>query len=79
MGFDDKLNTKACITENTAKDLITLPYPTMAEEFNNGLNELLTPSSGTWSVIISIVIADLFLVVTNFKKIKCVPAPNTLC
>ena len=32
---------------NTASDFITLPYPTMALEFNSGLNELVTPLSNT--------------------------------
>ena len=36
------------------------------EKFNTTLGNV----SGTWSVIISIVIADLFLVITNFKKLK---------
>lgn len=36
------------------------------ESFNTSLSNV----SGTWSVIISIVIADLFLVITNFKNIK---------
>ena len=36
------------------------------EQYNTTLNSV----SGTWSVIISIVVADLFLVLTNFNKIK---------
>ena len=39
---------------------------TYLENFNTTLSNV----SGTWSVIISIVIADLFLVITNYKKIK---------
>ena len=36
------------------------------KEFNTTLSNV----SGTWSVIIAIVLADLFLIITNFKKIK---------
>ena len=36
------------------------------EQYNTTLNNV----SGTWSVIISIVVADLFLVLTNLNKIK---------
>ncbi len=36
------------------------------KEFNTTLSNV----SGTWSVIIAIVLADLFLIITNFKKKK---------
>lgn len=39
---------------------------TYLDKFNTTLSNV----SGTWSVIISIVIADLFLIVTNHKRIK---------
>lgn len=45
-------------------------YPTIDGSYLEGYNTVLSNVSGTWSVIISIVIADIFLVLTNFKKIK---------
>ena len=47
IGFDETPNITDCIRVNTASDFITLPYPTMALEFNSGLNELVTPLSNT--------------------------------
>ncbi len=45
-------------------------YPLIDGTYLEKFNTTLSSVSGTWSVIISIVIADLFLVITNFKKIK---------
>lgn len=45
-------------------------YPAVDGSYLKDYNTTLSSVSGTWSVIISIVIADLFLIVTNFKKIK---------
>ena len=45
-------------------------YPSVDGTYLEKFNTTLGNVSGTWSVIISIVIADLFLVITNFKKIK---------
>lgn len=45
-------------------------YPSVNGAYLEKFNTTLGNVSGTWSVIISIVIADLFLVITNFKKIK---------
>ena len=45
-------------------------YPSVDGTYLEQFNTTLGNVSGTWSVIISIVIADLFLVITNFKKIK---------
>ena len=47
IGFDETPNITNCIRVNTASDFITLPYPTIALEFNSGLNELVTPLSNT--------------------------------
>ena len=44
-------------------------YPSVDGEYLEKFNTTLGNVSGTWSVIISIVIADLFLVITNFKKL----------
>ena len=45
-------------------------YPSVNGAYLEKFNTTLGNVSGTWSVIISIVIADLFLVITNFKKLK---------
>lgn len=45
-------------------------YPSTDGAYLADYNTTLSSVSGTWSVIISIVIADLFLVISNFKKIK---------
>ena len=45
-------------------------YPSVDGAYLEKFNTTLGNVSGTWSVIISIVIADLFLVITNFKKLK---------
>lgn len=45
-------------------------YPSIDGSYLKSFNTTLSSVSGTWSVIISIVIADLFLVITNFNKIK---------
>ena len=45
-------------------------YPSVDGSYLESFNTSLSNVSGTWSVIISIVIADLFLVITNFKNIK---------
>ena len=45
-------------------------YPSVDGTYLENFNTTLSNVSGTWSVIISIVIADLFLVITNYKKIK---------
>lgn len=45
-------------------------YPTIDGSYLEDYNTVLSNVSGTWSVIISIVIADIFLVLTNLKKIK---------
>lgn len=45
-------------------------YPTIDGSYLEGYNTVLSNVSGTWSVIISIVIADIFLVLTNLKKIN---------
>ena len=45
-------------------------YPSADGTYLANYNTTLSNVSGTWSVIISIVIADLFLVITNYKKIK---------
>lgn len=45
-------------------------YPAIDGSYLKDYNTTLSNVSGTWSVIISIVIADLFLVGTNFRKIK---------
>ena len=45
-------------------------YPSVDGAYLEKFNATLGNVSGTWSVIISIVIADLFLVITNFKKLK---------
>ena len=45
-------------------------YPSIDGTYLEKYNTTLSSVSGTWSVIISIVIADIFLVITNFKKIK---------
>lgn len=45
-------------------------YPSINGSYLQKYNTTLENVSGTWSVIISIVIADLFILVTNFKKIE---------
>ena len=45
-------------------------YPSIEGSYLEEYNTVLSSVSGTWSVIISIVIADVYLVLTNFKKIK---------
>ena len=45
-------------------------YPSINGNYLEQYNTTLNSVSGTWSVIISIVVADLFLVLTNFNKIK---------
>lgn len=45
-------------------------YPSINGAYLEQYNTTLNSVSGTWSVIISIVVADLFLVLTNFNKIK---------
>lgn len=45
-------------------------YPSIEGSYLEEYNTVLSNVSGTWSVIISIVIADVYLVLTNFKKIK---------
>ena len=44
-------------------------YPSVDGAYLEKFNTTLGNVSGTWSVIISIVIADLFLVINNFKKL----------
>ena len=79
IGFDEILNTKFWTTEKIANDLITLPYPTIADEFNNGLKELVTPSSK----ILFIFLSFLKLVITKNKsaitiEIMTLHVPDTL-
>lgn len=45
-------------------------YPTIDGSYLESYNTVLSNVSGIWSVIISIVIADIFLVLINLKKIK---------
>lgn len=45
-------------------------YPSINGAYLEQYNTNLSSVSGTWSVIISIIAADLFLVLTNFNKIK---------
>lgn len=45
-------------------------YPAIEGNYLEKYNTVLSSVSGTWSVIISIVISDVFLALTNFKKIK---------
>ena len=57
-------------------------YPSVDGAYLEKFNTTLGNVSGTWSVIISIVIADLFLVITNFKKfknIKSILDENLIC
>lgn len=45
-------------------------YANVDGDYLSDFNTTLDSVSGTWSVIIAIVLADLFIIVTNFKKIK---------
>ena len=45
-------------------------YENVNGDYLSKFNTTLSNVSGTWSVIIAIVSADVFLIVTNFKKIK---------
>lgn len=45
-------------------------YTNVDGSYLSDFNTTLDSVSGTWSVIIAIVLADLFIIVTNFKKIK---------
>lgn len=45
-------------------------YTNVDGSYLKDYNTTLSSVSGTWSVIIAIVLADLFLIITNFKNIK---------
>lgn len=45
-------------------------YKNIDGSYLNSYNTTLSNVSGTWSVIIAIVFADLFIILTNFRKIK---------
>ena len=45
-------------------------YENINGEYLSSFNTTLSNVSGTWSVIIAIVIADLFIILTNYKNIK---------
>ncbi|MGL5560339.1 MAG: GntP family permease, partial [Paraclostridium dentum] len=45
-------------------------YENINGEYLSSFNTTLSNVSGTWSVIIAIVLADLFIILTNYKNIK---------
>ncbi|MDM8129253.1 GntP family permease [Paraclostridium benzoelyticum] len=45
-------------------------YENIDGEYLSSFNTTLSNVSGTWSVIIAIVLADLFIILTNYKNIK---------
>ncbi|WP_283595503.1 GntP family permease [Paraclostridium bifermentans] len=45
-------------------------YENINGEYLSNFNTTLSNVSGTWSVIIAIVLADLFIILTNYKNIK---------
>ena len=75
-GYGDYIENEKLTEENLPNIFVSnlffskVYYPSVDGAYLEKFNTTLGNVSGTWSVIISIVIADLFLVITNFKKLK---------